>query len=166
MLRGLYNGLPRSQLPRLEDDVAEFAGLGDFLELPLRTYSSGMVVRLGFALATAIKPQILLMDEWFLAGDSEFMEKAQERLEDMVRGADILVLSTHMVTMVQAWCTRVLWLDQGRDPRRGFAGRGVGTLSWPSGSLQGDLVHALIANDTEGCWGKTGSRQKARGQAA
>jgi lipopolysaccharide transport system ATP-binding protein len=114
MLRGLYNGLPRSQLPRLEDDVAEFAGLGDFLELPLRTYSSGMVVRLGFALATAIKPQILLMDEWFMAGDSEFMEKAQERLEDMVRGADILVLSTHMVTMVQAWCTRVLWLDQGR----------------------------------------------------
>jgi lipopolysaccharide transport system ATP-binding protein len=114
MLRGLYDGLSRSELARLEDDVAEFAGLGDFLDLPLRTYSSGMLVRLGFAMATAIRPQILLMDEWFLAGDSEFMERARKRLEDMVRGADILVLSTHATAVVQNWCTRVLWLDQGR----------------------------------------------------
>lgn len=114
MLRGLYYGLPRAALPRLEEDVAEFAGLGDFLDLPLRTYSSGMVVRLGFALATAIKPEILLMDEWFMAGDSDFMEKAQARLADMVRGAQVLVLSSHMAGIVQTWCTRVLWLDQGR----------------------------------------------------
>ena len=76
LLRGLYNGLPRSALPRLEDDVAEFAELSDFLDLPVRIYSAGMVVRLGFALATAIKPQILLMDEWFLAGDAVFMGKS------------------------------------------------------------------------------------------
>jgi lipopolysaccharide transport system ATP-binding protein len=114
MLRGLYDGLSRSELSRLEEDVAEFAGLGDFLDLPLRTYSSGMLVRLGFAMATAIRPQILLMDEWFLAGDSEFMERARTRLEDMVRGAEILVLSTHATVIVQNWCTRVLWLDQGR----------------------------------------------------
>ncbi len=114
LLRGLYNGLPRAEWPRLEADVAEFAGLGDFMDLPVRTYSSGMVVRLGFALATAIRPQILLMDEWFLAGDAEFVEKAKERLEDMVRGADILVLSTHNMAVVQNWCSRVLWLEQGR----------------------------------------------------
>jgi lipopolysaccharide transport system ATP-binding protein len=113
MLRGLYNGLPRSELPRLEEDVAEFAGLGDFLDLPMRTYSSGMQVRLGFAMATAIRPQILLMDEWFLAGDSEFLERARTRLEDMVRGADILVLSTHQTEVALTWCTRALWLDQG-----------------------------------------------------
>lgn len=114
MLRGLYNGLPRSVLPRLEADVAEFAELGDFLDLPVRIYSSGMLVRLGFALATAIRPQILLMDEWFLAGDAAFMERARERLEDMVRGAEILVLSSHMLSAVKAWCTRVMWMDQGR----------------------------------------------------
>jgi lipopolysaccharide transport system ATP-binding protein len=114
MLRGLYNGLPRSALPRLEDDVAEFAGLSDFLDLPVRIYSAGMVVRLGFALATAIKPQILLMDEWFLAGDAIFLEKARHRLEAMVRGADILVLSSHQDEIVRTWCTRVLWLDQGK----------------------------------------------------
>ena len=81
--------------------------------LPVRIYSAGMVVRLGFALATAIKPQILLMDEWFLAGDAVFMEKARGRLEEMVRGADILVLSSHQAGIVRNWCSRVLWLDQG-----------------------------------------------------
>ena len=114
MLRGLYYGLPRTALPRLEDDVADFAGLGDFINLPVRTYSAGMLVRLGFALATAIRPQILLMDEWFMAGDSDFMERAQTRLADVVRGAEILVLSSHAAYIVQKWCTRVLWLDQGR----------------------------------------------------
>jgi lipopolysaccharide transport system ATP-binding protein len=114
LLRGLYNGLPRSMLPRLEEDVAEFAGLADFIDLPVRIYSAGMVIRLGFALATAIKPQILLMDEWFLAGDSDFMEKARVRLESVVSGAEILVLSTHSQEVVQTWCTRVLWIDQGR----------------------------------------------------
>jgi lipopolysaccharide transport system ATP-binding protein len=114
LLRGLYNGLPRSMLPRLEEDVAEFAELADFIDLPVRIYSAGMVIRLGFALATAIKPQILLMDEWFLAGDATFMEKARHRLEAMVRGAEILVLSSHQAEIVQKWCTRALWLEQGR----------------------------------------------------
>jgi lipopolysaccharide transport system ATP-binding protein len=113
LLRGLYNGLPKSMLPRLEEDVAEFAELSDFLDLPVRIYSAGMVVRLGFALATAIKPQILLMDEWFLAGDAVFLEKARHRLEEMVRGAEILVLSSHQAEIIRDWCTRVLWLDQG-----------------------------------------------------
>jgi lipopolysaccharide transport system ATP-binding protein len=114
MLRGLYNGLPRPALARLEQDVAEFAGLGDFLDLPVRIYSAGMVVRLGFALATALRPEILLMDEWILAGDAEFTERARHRLGAMVRSADILVLSTHDAQIVKEWCTRVLWLDQGR----------------------------------------------------
>ncbi len=113
MLRGLFNRLPKSMLPQLERDVADFAELGDFLDLPVRTYSAGMVVRLGFALATAIRPQILLMDEWFLAGDASFMEKARRRLEELVRGADILVLSTHSLDIVRTWCTRVIWLEQG-----------------------------------------------------
>jgi lipopolysaccharide transport system ATP-binding protein len=73
-----------------------------------------MVMRLGFAMATAIRPQILLMDEWFMVGDAEFHEKAQLRLENMVRGAEILVISTHNTSVVRNWCTRVLWLEQGR----------------------------------------------------
>ena len=114
MLRGLYNGLDRAAILRLEEDVCEFAELGDFIDLPVRIYSAGMMVRLAFALATAIRPQILLMDEWILAGDATFLERARVRLEDMVRGAEILVLSTHIAAVVQNWCTRVIWLDQGR----------------------------------------------------
>ena len=113
-LRGLYNGLSPAALRRLEEDVQNFAELGDFMELPVRIYSSGMVVRLGFALATAIRPQILLMDEWILAGDAVFMEKARVRLEDMVRGAEILVLSSHSLDIIRAWCSRVLWRKEGR----------------------------------------------------
>jgi lipopolysaccharide transport system ATP-binding protein len=113
-LRGLFNGLKEAQILDLQDNVASFAGLGDFLELPVRTYSSGMVVRLGFALATAIKPQILLMDEWILAGDAAFLDKAKHRLETMVRGAEILVLSSHSADIVLQWCNRVIWMDGGK----------------------------------------------------
>jgi lipopolysaccharide transport system ATP-binding protein len=113
-LRGLYNGLDRAAIRRLEDDVCAFAELDAFIDLPVRIYSSGMVVRLGFALATAIRPQVLLMDEWFLAGDAAFMAKARGRLEDMVRGADILVLSSHLTDVVLDWCTRVIWMESGR----------------------------------------------------
>lgn len=114
MLRGLYNGFSRPMLTRLEEDVIEFSELSDFIDLPMRIYSAGMSVRLGFALATAIRPRILLMDEWFLAGDAAFMEKASRRLEDMVRAADILVLTTHSDQIVREWCTRVIWLEKGR----------------------------------------------------
>jgi len=114
MLRGLYNGFTKLQIAALEEDVQEFAELGEFLDLPVRFYSSGMLVRLGFALATAIRPQVLLMDEWFLAGDANFLVKAKKRLESVVRGADILVLSSHMSGTVLEWCTRVIWMDHGR----------------------------------------------------
>ena len=114
MLRGLYNGFSKRQIARLEEDVQDFAELGEFLDLPVRFYSSGMVVRLGFALATAIRPQVLLMDEWFLAGDANFMAKARARLESIVMGAEILVLSSHMTGAVLEWCTRVIWMDHGR----------------------------------------------------
>jgi lipopolysaccharide transport system ATP-binding protein len=114
MLRGLYGGLSRPMLARLEEDVIEFAELSDFIDLPMRIYSAGMAIRLGFALAMAIKPRILLMDEWFLAGDAAFLEKARQRMEGMVRAADILVLSTHNDAIVREWCTRVIWLEKGR----------------------------------------------------
>jgi lipopolysaccharide transport system ATP-binding protein len=112
-LRGMHAGLSPRRIRDIEKDVQNFAELGSFLEMPVRTYSSGMVIRLGFALATSIRPRVLLMDEWFLAGDTSFMLKAQGRLEQLVQQAEILVISTHMLDVVSAWCTRVLWLDQG-----------------------------------------------------
>lgn len=113
-LRGLYNGFRRGQIDQLEEDVEAFAELGDFLDLPMRFYSAGMTVRLGFALATAIKPEVLLMDEWLLAGDAAFMEKASIRLETVVRQAEVLVLSSHAPGIILNWSTRVIRMDQGR----------------------------------------------------
>lgn len=113
-LRGLYAGLSQAEIAQLEEDVADFAELANFIDLPVRIYSAGMVVRLGFGLATGIRPQIVLMDEWFLAGDYAFMEKARTRLEAMVHDAEILVLSSHQLDVIQQWCTRVLWLHEGR----------------------------------------------------
>lgn len=113
-LRGLYNGLSRPEIDQLEEDVEAFAELGDFLDLPMRFYSAGMTVRLGFALATAIRPEVLLMDEWLLAGDAAFMEKASIRLETVVRQAEILVLSSHAPAIILNWSTRVIRMDQGR----------------------------------------------------
>ncbi|MCQ8240581.1 ABC transporter ATP-binding protein [Rhizosaccharibacter radicis] len=112
-LRGLHAGLTRSRIREIEQDVEAFADLGSFLDMPVRTYSSGMVLRLGFAMATSIRPRILLMDEWFLAGDASFMSKARDRLEELVRQAEILVISTHKPEIVAAWCTHVLWLENG-----------------------------------------------------
>ena len=120
-LRGLYNGFSRAAIRTLEGDVQAFSDLGDFLDLPVRLYSSGMIVRLGFALATAVHPQVVLMDEWLLAGDATFMQRAEARLSGMVKGAEILVLSSHVPSYIETWCTRVLWLDQGRVRMDGAA---------------------------------------------
>ncbi len=123
LLRGLYNGFSPGQVRATEHDVQEFAELGEFLDLPVRFYSTGMVVRLAFGLATCIRPQVLLMDEWFLAGDANFLAKARVRLESVVRGAEILVLSSHQTAAVLEWCTRVMWLDHGRIVMDGPAER-------------------------------------------
>jgi lipopolysaccharide transport system ATP-binding protein len=113
-LRGLFHGMSKTDIARLEADVEDFAELGEFLDLPVRSYSSGMMVRLAFGMATAVRPEILLMDEWILAGDAHFMEKATARLEAMVSAADILVLASHSAAILGQWCSRLIWLDQGK----------------------------------------------------
>ncbi|BAJ83231.1 O-antigen ABC transporter ATP-binding protein (plasmid) [Acidiphilium multivorum AIU301] len=113
-LRGQFLGLPRAEIDRLEADVEDFSELAQFLDLPVRSYSSGMVVRLAFAMATAFPPELLLMDEWILAGDAAFMEKAKNRIEGMVRHADILILASHSPVILAEWCNRLVLLDNGQ----------------------------------------------------
>jgi lipopolysaccharide transport system ATP-binding protein len=113
-LRGLFLGLSDAECAQMVEDAGRFSGLGEFLDVPIRTYSAGMAVRLSFAAATLMNPQILLMDEWFLAGDADFIARATERLGAMVTGAEILVLATHDMGIVRRWCTRVIRLESGR----------------------------------------------------
>jgi lipopolysaccharide transport system ATP-binding protein len=114
VLRALFRGMTEAEGRTLADEVASFAGLGEFLDVPIRGYSAGMNIRLAFAMATAMTPDILLMDEWFLAGDADFMKRAEERLAQLVTGADILMIATHDMTVVRKWCTRAIQLQGGR----------------------------------------------------
>jgi lipopolysaccharide transport system ATP-binding protein len=114
ILRGLYRGFSQAESEALVEEVGAFAGLGEFLDVPMRAYSAGMSVRLSFAMATAVRPEILLMDEWFLAGDADFMTRAQDRLVNLVGQADILVIATHDQAIVRRWCNRAIRLEGGR----------------------------------------------------
>jgi lipopolysaccharide transport system ATP-binding protein len=114
VLRGLYRGMTEQEGRRLAEEVAAFADLGEFIDVPVRGYSAGMNVRLAFAMATAMTPEILLMDEWFLAGDADFMARAEERVRRLVTNAEILLIATHDMGIVRQWCTRVIRLEGGR----------------------------------------------------
>jgi lipopolysaccharide transport system ATP-binding protein len=111
--RGFAMGLSRKELREAEADIVEFAGLNDFIDLPMRTYSSGMYVRLGFAISTQFAPDILLIDEVFGAGDASFAAKARQRMEDIVSGSGIVVMVSHDLGSVQSFCNRVIWLSGG-----------------------------------------------------
>ncbi|MFO0156942.1 MAG: ABC transporter ATP-binding protein [Alphaproteobacteria bacterium] len=113
-LRALYRGLNAEQTAALEAEAGDFSGLGEFLDVPIHGYSAGMSIRLAFAVATAVQPQIVLMDEWFSAGDADFMAKAEARLEQLVTASEILVIATHDMTVVKRWCNRVIRLESGR----------------------------------------------------
>src|SRR6478672_10613338 len=112
-LRGLILGLPAREIEERMADIAEFTELGDYLDIPVRTYSSGMMTRLTFAVATCFSPEILLMDEWILAGDAGFLAKAQHRVEDFVEQAGILVLASHSSDICRQWCNKAIWMERG-----------------------------------------------------
>lgn len=95
------------------NDIAEFTELGDFLDMPVRTYSAGMSMRLSFGIATATSANILLMDEVIGTGDASFYQKAEQRLHKVMAGADILVMATHSTHLISTWCNKAVWLDKG-----------------------------------------------------
>lgn len=112
-LRGALQGLNRTEIQQLADNVEEFCELGEFLNMPLRTYSSGMMLRVAFAVATAVHADVLLMDEWVLAGDAAFQSKAEQRLTSLVQSASIMVLASHNLEIVQNWCTKAAYIKNG-----------------------------------------------------
>jgi lipopolysaccharide transport system ATP-binding protein len=114
VLRGLFRGLAEAESAAMAEEIGAFSGLGEFLDVPVRSYSAGMQVRLSFAIATVMEPEVLLMDEWFLAGDADFQQRAREKLTRLVEHADILVLATHDMGVVREWCTRAIRLEAGR----------------------------------------------------
>jgi ABC-2 type transport system ATP-binding protein/lipopolysaccharide transport system ATP-binding protein len=114
VLRGVYMGVPPREMSSRLDEIADFTELGDYLNMPIRSYSSGMLMRLAIGVATCVHPEILLMDEWLLAGDAYFLEKARNRLSSFVNGSKILVLASHSDAIVREWCNKALFLERGQ----------------------------------------------------
>jgi ABC-type polysaccharide/polyol phosphate transport system ATPase subunit len=113
-IRGLLLGLTAQEIEERLPGIADFTELGDYLEMPVRTYSSGMMLRLTFAVATCFEPEVLLMDEWILAGDAHFMAKAEARLRSFVEKASVVVLASHNLEICRKWCNKGAWLQQGQ----------------------------------------------------
>jgi homopolymeric O-antigen transport system ATP-binding protein len=112
-IRATLLGLGYKQIAKITPDVAEFTELGEYLKLPIRCYSQGMMLRLAFAISTAIQPEIILLDEIIGAGDAGFAKKARERLDTLISDASIVVLASHDPTIVTRLCTSAVWLAQG-----------------------------------------------------
>lgn len=112
-LRGLLLGMTDAEIKAKTQQIADFCELGDYLDLPIRTYSSGMRVRLAFAISTAVDAEILLLDEVMGVGDASFMHKAQQRLADLHERSEIVVLAMHSNAEIRRVCNKVLWMDNG-----------------------------------------------------
>ena len=118
-LRGLLLGQSAGEIEERMEDIVEFTELGDYLEIPVRTYSSGMMTRLTFAVATCFAPEILLMDEWIMAGDAAFLAKAQRRVEAFFDKTSIMVLASHNNEICRRWCNKAVWIDRGEVRAQG-----------------------------------------------
>jgi ABC-2 type transport system ATP-binding protein len=133
MVRGLFLGMTRKQMQDRVDDIAEFSELGDYLSMPLRTYSTGMRVRLALGVVTSIDPEILLLDEGIGAVDSEFLAKARDRLNSLVERSGMLVFASHSDEFLVDLCDTGIWMDHGqikdhgplRDVLNHYKGRDV-----------------------------------------
>src|SRR4029078_508823 len=114
VLRGALLGMRRAQIRQCEPEIIEFADLGNFIDMPLRTYSAGMHLRLAFAISTVLRPEILIMDEWLSVGDEDFKATAEVRLEQLVSNASILHIASHSRDLLLRLCNRLIHLKHGR----------------------------------------------------
>jgi lipopolysaccharide transport system ATP-binding protein len=110
-MRAIMMGMKLKQIKLIEDEIADFTELGKFLELPIRTYSTGMHMRLGFAVSTTVPADIILMDEWLSVGDSDFLIKAEKRLHDYIQKSSILILASHSEDLISKLTNQTLSLE-------------------------------------------------------
>ncbi len=160
IIRGLFLGQTRKQMKAKIDEIAEFSELGDYLQMPLRTYSTGMRVRLALGVVTSIEPEILLLDEGIGAVDAAFMAKARVRLAEMVERSGILVFASHSNDFLAQLCTTALWVDKGEIRQAGLVSEVVEAYEGPeAGELVAELVerfHGDGEDDEDGGDGEGG----------
>ncbi|HHY07032.1 MAG: ABC transporter ATP-binding protein [Lawsonella sp.] len=141
IVRGLFLGQTREQMEAKMEEIAEFSELGEYLHMPLRTYSTGMRVRLALGVVTSIDPEILLLDEGIGAVDAAFMRKARHRLEDLVRRSGILIFASHSNDFLAQLCDKAIWIDHGETVLAGSVEEVVRAYE---GDAAGDYVARII----------------------
>jgi ABC-2 type transport system ATP-binding protein len=119
IVRGLFLGMSKQQMEERVDDIAEFTELGDFLRMPLRTYSTGMRVRLALGVVTSIDPEILLLDEGIGAVDAAFLDKSKRRLRELVDRSGLLVFASHSDEFLRELCDTAIWMEHGQVRMQG-----------------------------------------------
>lgn len=112
-LNGSILGFDKAFLKDKFDEIVEFAEIGEFIDVPLRNYSSGMVMRLAFSIATMVVPDVLIVDEILAVGDDRFQQKSKERMLDLMHGGTTVLFVSHNISQMKEMCDRVIWLDQG-----------------------------------------------------
>jgi lipopolysaccharide transport system ATP-binding protein len=113
-MRGTLMGLSKAEVGSLIEEVTEFSELGNYIHMPMRTYSTGMMMRLAFGISTYVKADVILMDEWLSAGDVNFAQKAENRLKNMINNAKIFVIASHNPGLIESVCNKVMHLEHGR----------------------------------------------------
>lgn len=114
MIRGALLGISKKSMLGILPEIIDFSGLGGFIDMPVRTYSTGMHMRLAFAVSTIIRPEILIMDEWLSVGDEQFVERAEARMARMIDSAKILVVASHSRHLLERLTNTVVWLEGGQ----------------------------------------------------
>ena len=113
-LNGYVLGYTKQYLQEKFDDIVKFSELEEFLDVPIKNFSSGMIARLGFAIATVVRPEILIVDEILSVGDYKFQEKCENRIRDMMSGGTTVIIVSHTIEQIEKLCNRVLWLEKGK----------------------------------------------------
>lgn len=149
IIRGLFLGQTRKQMKAKMDEIAEFSELGDYLAMPLRTYSTGMRIRLALGVVTSIEPEILLLDEGIGAVDAAFMAKARTRLQELVKRSGILVFASHSNDFLAQLCDTALWIDHGRIKHAGDVPEVVEAYEGPGAAEHVRRLLASINEDSE-----------------
>ncbi|MCY3974686.1 MAG: ATP-binding cassette domain-containing protein [Simkaniaceae bacterium] len=124
-LRGTLHELSGKEIEERREEIAEMSGLGDYMHMPIRTYSAGMKVRLAFCINTAVRSEILVIDELVGAGDDAFKEVAEKKIDSLISSADIFVIASHDTSWIRRNCNRVLWLDAGKSLFYGDVEEGI-----------------------------------------
>ena len=113
-LNGAVLGFTRKFIKEHYQEIVDYSEIGDFISMPLKTYSSGMIARLAFSIATMVKPEILIVDEILSVGDERFQEKSYQRMMTLMQGGTTVLFVSHNIKQIRQMCNRVLWLDHGK----------------------------------------------------